>query len=165
MPCKSCTASYHNTSQHIAHYPHSQELFQCLFPCLALIHCPSLPKSHAPLRMCSASVLCWICLCLCGLILDFCFSDFLIFWRDLWEILVLYIFVPCSFFCEFLNFLQIRETRSGFTPFSRNLRSGWFFFPLPVLSAGLAGTKFAAKLAAPRGGAVHARTYTTRKTD
>ena len=51
MPCKLCTTSYHNTSQHIPPYPHSQELFQYLFPCLASPTLFHLSKSHAPLRM------------------------------------------------------------------------------------------------------------------
>jgi len=40
---------------------------------------------------------------------EFHFSDFLFFWRDLWEILVLCIFVCFALFCEFLDFLHFRE--------------------------------------------------------
>jgi len=54
MACKSCTASYHNTSQHIPHYPHSQELFQCRFPFASPSPHSSSSKSHAPLRTCFA---------------------------------------------------------------------------------------------------------------
>ena len=43
-------------------------------------------------------------------VLDFCFSDFLSFFgRDLCVILIFCIFVCCSLFCEFLDFLHIRE--------------------------------------------------------
>ena len=45
----------------------------------------------------------------CSHFVCFSFSDFLLFWRDLWVILVLCIFVCCSLFCEFLDFLHFRE--------------------------------------------------------
>ena len=35
----------------------------------------------------------------CSHFVCFCFSDFLLFWRDLWVILVLFIFVCCSLLC------------------------------------------------------------------
>jgi len=54
--------------------------------------------------------------CLNGFVLEFCFSGFVFFWRDPWEILVL-----CSLFSLILR-------GSGFFPFSRISRSGcsWF---------------------------------------
>jgi len=68
MPCRSWPASYHNASPHIQHYPHSQEVFQCLFPCL--------PSSHShitPIRMSFA----WFCSHLL-LLVRFC-SQFFVF--------------------------------------------------------------------------------------
>ena len=63
MPCKSYTKSYHNTSQHIPPYQHSQESFYCLFPGFPPHTLPITPESHAPLRMCLLSfVLDWLLL-------------------------------------------------------------------------------------------------------
>ena len=73
----------------------------CLF-LLALTHTLHLFKSHAPLRMCFDWGLFLIYLSLRGFVLDFCFSDFLFFWRDLWVILVLGIL--CLFVVHFANF-------------------------------------------------------------
>jgi len=45
----------------------------------------------------------------CSYCVSFYFSDFLLFWRDVWVILVLCIFVCRSLFCEFVDFLHFRE--------------------------------------------------------
>jgi len=120
MPCRSWPVSYHNNSPHIQPYPHSQELFQMSLSCLLSSHSPLPPKSHVPLRMFFAWVLFWICFCLHGFVLEFCFSVFLFFWRDLWVILVLCILVCCSLFGEFLDSLHFREflVLVGFLHFS-----------------------------------------------
>ena len=90
--------------------------------CLVLLVCwlppssqsPIAPKSHVSLRISFAWGLFWICFCLRGLVLDFVFSNFLFFWRDLCVILVLCIFVCCSSFCKFLDCLHFsRISRSG----------------------------------------------------
>jgi len=47
--------------------------------------------------------------CLNNFVLKFCFPDFLFFWRDLWEILVLSISACFSLFFEFLDFFHFRE--------------------------------------------------------
>ena len=66
----------------------------------------------------------------------FCFSDFVFFWQYLWVILVLCIFVCCSLFCEFLDFLHFRGflVLVGFLDFLHFreilvLVSFLFFFP------------------------------------
>ena len=90
---------------------------------LALTHTLHLPKSHAPLRMCFHWVLFLNFYCLRGFVLDFCFSDFLFFGRDLWVILVFGIL--CLFVVHFANF-------SRFSPFSRNSRFGCLCSVLPA---------------------------------
>ena len=45
----------------------------------------------------------------CSYFVSFCLSDFLLFWRDVWEILVLCILVCHSLFCEFMDFFHFRE--------------------------------------------------------
>jgi len=79
MPCKSCTASYHNTSQHIPHYPHSQELFQCLFSFASPSPHSSSPNHTRLFAYVLLGVLFWIRFCFAGFVLVFCFSNFLFF--------------------------------------------------------------------------------------
>jgi len=52
------------------------------------------------------------CAVFLGLVLGFvcfCFPNFVLFWRDLWVILVLCILSCCSLICEFPDFLHFRD--------------------------------------------------------
>jgi len=116
MPFKSCTASCHNTSQHIPPYPHSQELFHCLFPCLPSSHSP-IATNHTRLFACLLFGFCsgfavaravllsiffpWLSFLLAGSLGKSGFVHFLHFW----EILVLQIssiFEKFSFWLVFV---------------------------------------------------------------
>jgi len=118
MPCKSCTASYHNTSQHIPHYSHSQVLFQCLFPFASPSPHSSSPN-HTPLF---ANVLLGVC------------SGFLFVCAVLFSFFVFLTFFSFGGVCLLgslgnsgfgLLFLILRI--SGFSAFWRISRYGWFF--------------------------------------
>jgi len=108
MPCRLQPASFHNASPHKQHYPHSQELFH-----LPLSSAHHHTPHHPQIKLVSSHVFCLvlfcICLCLRGFVPIFCFSEFLFFWWDVRVILVLCIFVGCSFFCEILDSLHFRE--------------------------------------------------------
>jgi len=93
--------------------------------------------------------------CMSGFVCDFFFSDLLlllhIWGTGFWVILVLFIFVCCSVFCEFLDFLHFWNVSGrmlripGFSQFSRISRAGWFLFcpvcrfvTVPTVLGGLA---------------------------
>jgi len=105
--CTPCTGQcllsitcMHNIAWHrIPPIPHSQELF--CFPCW--LHLAFIAIFEKPPCAFSPGV------CLHGFVVEFCFSHFLFLWRDIWEILVLCIFVCFSLFCEFLDFFHFRE--------------------------------------------------------
>jgi len=111
MPCKSCTASYHNTSQHIQPYPHSQELFQTVSFLPALIT-PNHTRLFAFLLLGVCSGFAFACAVVFS---NFVFLTFLPFGGT---------FGNSGFVHFYLLFLILRF--SGFSPFSRISRSSCF---------------------------------------
>ena len=146
MPCKSCTASYHNTSQHIPHYPHSQELFQCLFPFAS----PSLfPISQ--ITRASSHMFClgffWMCFLFFVFLTFFSFSRiFGYFWFCAFWFVVPY-FANFWIVCIFENFL-LWLVFWIFSPFSEKF-SFWLLFVLSCQQV-RQELNLRPKLAAPR---------------
>jgi len=111
-------AVYHMHAQHCmtsySTIPHSQELFcfHCWLPLAFIAIFEKPPCTFSP------------GFCLNGFVVEFCFSHFLFFWRDIWENLF---FVPFGLFVLILRI-------SRFFPFSINL-SFWLFFVLMMMIA------------------------------
>jgi len=136
----------------LSHIPHSPRSCFALPVGCVLLHSLHHLKGHALTRLFTSSCMAFAWAVLFSI---FVFSNLLLLLHicgtGFWVILVLFIFVCCSVFCEFLDFLHFWNVSGrmlripGFSPFSRISRAGWFLFcpvcrfvTVPTVLGGLA---------------------------